>query len=71
MHGIVDADVIDAPLWIEVYPPVAELLRARPIVVYNAEFDRRMIARMLLGRRIPRRGTGVALRHAPVRALRR
>jgi DNA polymerase III subunit epsilon len=44
VHGIVDADVIDAPIWIEVYPSVAELLRARPIVVYNASFDRRMIA---------------------------
>jgi len=44
VHGIVDADVIDAPLWIEVYPAVAELLRDRPIVVYNAAFDRRMIA---------------------------
>ncbi len=44
VHGIVDADVIHAPLWIEVYPTVAELLRQRPIVVYNASFDRRMIA---------------------------
>jgi DNA polymerase-3 subunit epsilon len=44
VHGIVDADVIAAPLWIEVYPPVAELLRDRPIVVYNAAFDRRMIS---------------------------
>lgn len=44
VHGIVDADVAGAPGWIEVYPAVAELLRARPIVVYNASFDRRMIA---------------------------
>ncbi len=44
VHGLVDADVAGAPLWIEVYPMVAELLRARPIVVYNAGFDRRMIA---------------------------
>lgn len=44
VHGIVDDDVVEAPLWIEIYPAVAELLRARPIVVYNAAFDRRMIA---------------------------
>ena len=44
VHGLVDADVVNAPLWIEVYPMVSELLRARPIVVYNAAFDRRMIA---------------------------
>ncbi len=44
VHGLVATDVADAPLWIEVYPVVAEMLRARPIVVYNAAFDRRMIA---------------------------
>lgn len=44
VHGIVDADVIGAPIWTEVYPVLAELLRHRPVVVYNADFDRRMIA---------------------------
>ena len=43
VHGIVDDDVRDAPGWIEVYPRIAELLRGRPIVVYNAAFDRRMM----------------------------
>jgi DNA polymerase-3 subunit epsilon len=44
VHGIVDADVIGAPTWLDVYPVLAGLLRERPVVVYNAEFDRRMIA---------------------------
>ncbi len=44
VHGIVDQDVIGAPAWFEVYPTLAPLLRQRPVVVYNAEFDRRMIA---------------------------
>jgi DNA polymerase-3 subunit epsilon len=44
VHGIVDADVVGAPTWIEVYPILAALLRHRPVVVYNADFDRRMIA---------------------------
>lgn len=43
VHGIVDNDVRNAPVWAEVYPLVAELLRGRPIVVYNAAFDRRMM----------------------------
>jgi DNA polymerase-3 subunit epsilon len=44
VHGIVDADVIGAPNWIDIYPILAALLRDRPVVVYNADFDRRMIA---------------------------
>jgi DNA polymerase-3 subunit epsilon len=43
IHGLVDADVVGAPRWHEIYPSVATLLRGRPIVVYNADFDRRMI----------------------------
>jgi len=44
VHGIVDADVAGAPTWAAVYPALAELLARRPVVVYNAAFDRRMIA---------------------------
>jgi DNA polymerase-3 subunit epsilon len=43
VHGLTDRDVAGAPLWIEVYPVLAELMRNRPVVVYNAAFDRRMI----------------------------
>lgn len=43
IHGLRDADVIGAPPWPLVYPRIAGLLRERPIVVYNASFDRRMI----------------------------
>ncbi len=44
VHGLVDADLAGAPSWIEIYPVFSELIRERPIVVYNAAFDRRMIA---------------------------
>lgn len=44
VHGITDAMVQDAPVWPEVYPHVHELLtNSSGIVVYNAEFDRRII----------------------------
>lgn len=43
IHGLADADVASAPRWPEVYPVLSALLRDRTIVVYNAEFDRRMI----------------------------
>ncbi len=44
VHGIVDADVAGAPTWAAVYPALAELLSRRPVIVYNAAFDRRMVA---------------------------
>lgn len=44
VHGIIDADVAGAPAWIEIYPILVAVLRGRPVVVYNADFDQRMIA---------------------------
>ena len=44
IHGITDAMVNQAPVWHEVYPDVSRLLKnASQIVVYNAEFDRRIL----------------------------
>lgn len=43
VHGLTDADLAGAPSWPEVFPMVAALLAERTIVVYNADFDRRMI----------------------------
>lgn len=43
IHGLVDADVAGAPAWPEIYGTLAGSLRGRPIVVYNADFDRKMI----------------------------
>ncbi len=46
VHGINDAMVAHAPTWDVVYPQVAQLLAGRVIVVYNADFDRRLINQM-------------------------
>jgi len=44
IHGIDDAKVRDAPTWPDVYPLLTDLLRNyRHLVVYNADFDRRLI----------------------------
>jgi DNA polymerase-3 subunit epsilon len=44
IHGIVDTMVADAPVWAEVYPDAMQLLAgASQVVVYNAEFDLRII----------------------------
>ena len=44
VHGITDADVAEAPTITAIWPELAALLAgARPLVAYNASFDRRMI----------------------------
>ncbi len=44
IHGIVDADVALAPTWPEVHDRLSALLADRIVVVYNASFDKRLIA---------------------------
>lgn len=44
IHGIVDADLAQAPAWPDIHDLVCDALLDRKIVVYNAAFDRRMIA---------------------------
>ena len=43
IHGIVDADVARAPSWREIHDVLCDLLESRPVIVYNAAFDRRLI----------------------------
>ena len=45
IHGIDDVAVADAPTWDEVYPLVGRILDSYgPVVVYNADFDRRVLS---------------------------
>ncbi|MEG4503817.1 3'-5' exonuclease [Microcoleus sp. F6_B4] len=39
IHGLTDATVADAPTFPEVYPRIAEVLEDKRILIYNAEFD--------------------------------
>lgn len=44
IHGIYDVHVAKAPSWREVYPILAQLLDSHPtVVIYNADYDTRMI----------------------------
>jgi DNA polymerase-3 subunit epsilon len=43
VHGVTDAMVKDAPTWPELIPTIEELLKGRPLAIYNAEFDLRVI----------------------------
>ncbi len=43
LHGITDVMVAEAPRWPEVWPSVRGHLTGRPVAVYNAEFDSRLL----------------------------
>ena len=44
IHGITPADVADAPVWPEIHHQVGQILRdASRVVIYNAEFDIRLL----------------------------
>lgn len=54
VHGITNADVATAPRWPEVYATLREVLRPHPVVVvYNADFDRRIIGQCCAAHRLP------------------
>lgn len=43
IHGITCERLIDAPSWPEFFPRVASICSGRKVVVYNAEYDLRLI----------------------------
>lgn len=46
IHGIDDEMVAGAPRWPDVYPALLDLLRERVVIVYNADFDHRLVNQM-------------------------
>jgi DNA polymerase III subunit epsilon len=46
VHGITNEMVENAPAWKETWPSVKEFLMGKPLAIYNADFDLRMIQQM-------------------------
>jgi DNA polymerase-3 subunit epsilon len=46
IHGIDDIMVASSPRWTDVYPELLRLVGGRTVVVYNAEFDLRLVNQM-------------------------
>ncbi|WP_438297917.1 3'-5' exonuclease [Streptomyces sp. HUAS TT7] len=44
IHGIADEDVCDAPRFGEILPALTEALAGRRVVIYNADYDERVLA---------------------------
>jgi DNA polymerase-3 subunit epsilon len=47
IHGISNEDVLDAPLFPEVYEEIEKIIDGKTIVIYNAQFDVRLIQQSL------------------------
>jgi DNA polymerase-3 subunit epsilon len=47
IHGITNEDVKDAPLFPEVYEKIERIIEGKTIVIYNAQFDVRLIQQSL------------------------
>jgi DNA polymerase-3 subunit epsilon len=43
IHGISDQDVASAPTWDELYPRISSICCNRRVIVYNAEYDFRLV----------------------------
>lgn len=54
VHGISDDDVRDAPTFAEVAPELREVLDGREVVVYNADYDTRLLTQSAQALRLPR-----------------
>lgn len=39
VHGLTNADLVNAPTFAEVYPVLLPLLQGRLVIIYNAQFD--------------------------------
>ncbi|NWF70612.1 MAG: 3'-5' exonuclease [Chloroflexi bacterium] len=53
IHGITNAHVQDAPSFADLYPQLLQVFDGRPVVVFNAPFDRRMIQQSLAKHALP------------------
>lgn len=43
VHGISMDDLADCPAWTDIAPEVRRVLEGRPVVIYNASYDQRML----------------------------
>lgn len=44
IHGITNDMVATAPSWLDIHERVAEILARKPLVIYNADYDLRLMA---------------------------
>lgn len=50
IHGIDDEDVASAPPWPDLWPQIVSKTKDRPLSIYNAEFDMRLMLQSLRAR---------------------
>jgi DNA polymerase-3 subunit epsilon len=57
IHGITDADVATAPNFAEVWPKIVSIISGKTVIIYNAEFDLRMLRQSASAHHIGTAGT--------------
>ncbi len=60
IHGITNEMVRHAPAWPELWPAVEQALAGRPVAIYNADFDLRMMRQSHRKHRMEWTGRGVS-----------
>jgi DNA polymerase-3 subunit epsilon len=56
IHGITDADVVDAPSFPEVFEKLQTITAGKTVIIYNAQFDLRLIRQTLTRHSVPSLG---------------
>lgn len=59
IHGINDSDVRKSPAFSDLWPKVQEIISGRTVVIYNAEYDLRLMRQSLEANRLDARGLGL------------
>ncbi len=58
IHGITNAMVVEAPTWDQLYPKYLELVSGKELVIYNSDYDSRIIRQSCQARGIEAIYTG-------------
>lgn len=53
IHGIDNRMVADAPRWPQLHERLLDIIEGRPVVIYNADFDLRMLAQVAQRHALP------------------
>lgn len=56
-HGIAEADVAGAPTFAALWPTIKEIISGRIVIIYNADFDQRMMRQSAAAHGIETRGS--------------
>lgn len=54
IHGITDAMVAEAPSFADIWPTLCDIIRDKTVIIYNADYDTRLLAQSSRAHDLPR-----------------